>query len=203
MADWVAIGKMIAPLAPTIGGIVGGLLPLPAGGLIGKQAGQILADALGVDNDPGAIATAITNDPDAANKLAAAESEAASRWQGLAQIASAMYAGNTAQATEINATMRAELATGQKWWAWRNLYGYSVGIEATATSWVVIYSLIFDPSIFKNVSDSLSFFLSWYTLRFGLLGYIHNQSTQEKVAAVTGQTPDGVVKSVVKAIKGK
>lgn len=201
--DWLAIGKMVLPLAPTIGGIIGGLLPIPAGGMIGKEAGQLLADALGVDNNPQDIATAITNDPDAANKIAAAENEAASKWQGLAQIAQAMYAGNSAQASEINQTMRAELATGQKWWAWRNLYGYSVGMEATATSWVILYSLVFNAAIFKNVSDSLPFFLSWYTLRFGLLGYIHNQSTQEKVAAVTGQRPDTLVKSVVKAIKNK
>lgn len=201
--DWVAIGRMIAPLAPTLGGIVGDMLPIPAGSLIGRQAGEMLATALGVPNDPNEIATAITNDPDAPNKIARAEAEASAKWQGLAEMAKAMYESNTAQAAEINTTIRAELVAGQKWWAWRNLYGYSVGLEATATSWVVIYSLIFDQSVFKNVSESLSFFISWYTLRFGLLGYIHNQSTQEKVAAVTGQKPESVVKSVVKAIKGK
>jgi len=201
--DWAAIGKMIGPLAPTIGGIVGGLLPIPAGSFIGKQAGQILADALGVENDPGAIATAITNDPSASEKIEAAEREAASKWQGLADMAKAYYEANSAQSESINATMRAELATGQKWWAWRNIYGYSVGLEATATSWVILYSIVFDPNIFKAVSESLSFFLSWYGLRFGLLGYIHNQSTQEKVAAVTGQQPDGVIKSLAKAIKSK
>jgi hypothetical protein len=82
------------------------------------------------------------------------------------------------------------------------LYGYSVGIEATATSWVVLYALMFNPAIYKNVSDSLSFFLSWYGMRFGLLGYIHNGASNEKIAAVTGETPS-VLKNVVKAIRGK
>lgn len=201
--DWSSIGKMLGPLAPTIGSIIGGLIPIPAGSLIGQEAGQILANALGVSNDPTAIGNAITNDPNASAKIAAAESEAAAKWAGLADMAKAMYAANAQESDSINTTMRAELAAGQNWWAWRNLYGYSVGIEATATSWVILYSIVFAPQIFQAVNQSLSFFLSWYGLRFGLLGYIHNQATQEKVAAVTGQQPDGIVKSISKAIKGR
>lgn len=201
--DWVAIGKMIAPLAPTIGGIVGGLLPIPAGSFIGKQAGQILADALGVDNDPGAIASAITNDPSASEKIEAAEREASSKWQGLADMAKAYYEANSAQAAEINSTMRSELASGQKWYAWRNIYGYSVSIEVAAVSSLFFTSILFFPETFKRFMDASSWLMAWYTLRFGLLGYIHNQSTQEKVAAVTGQQPDGVIKSLAKAIRNK
>lgn len=201
--DWTSIGKLIGPMAPTIGSILGGLIPIPMGSMIGQEAGQLLANALGVSNDPAAIGNAITSDPNASAKIAAAESEAAAKWSALADIAKAQFAANASESDSINQSMRAELAAGQKWYAWRNLYGYSVGFEATATSWVILYSIVFNPQIFQNVSQSLSFFLSWYGLRFGLLGYIHNQATQEKVAAVTGQTPDGLVKSLTKAIKGK
>jgi hypothetical protein len=62
--------------------------------------------------------------------------------------------------------------------------------------------LVFNPAIFQNVSASLSFFLSWYGMRFGLLGYIHNGASNEKIAAVTGEAPS-IIKTVVKAIKGK
>lgn len=205
--DWKDFGKFVGPIlinnAPTIGGVLGGLIPIPEGSLIGQEAGSILANIFGTPNDPNSIANAITNDPNAAAKISAAETEAVAKWPALAAIAQAQAQSNAAEADSINATMRAELAAGQKWWAWRNIYGYSVGIEATATSWVILYSLVWNPTIFQNVSQALPFFLSWYTLRFGLLGYIHNQATQEKVAAATGQVPDGIVKSVIKAVKGK
>lgn len=201
--DWSDVGKILGPMAPTIGGILGGLVPIPLGSAIGTEAGQILANALGVPNDPNAVGAAINSDPTAAQKIAAAETEAAAKWAALATMAQARFQANSAEAESINATMRAELASGQKWYAWRNLYGYSVGVEATATSWVILYSLVFNPAVFANVSASLSFFLSWYGMRFGLLGYIHNQSTQEKVAAATGQPPEGIVKTIVRAVKGK
>lgn len=202
--DWVQIAKVIAPVAPTLGGIIGGFIPIPGGSLIGQEAGQIIADALGVPNDPGAIGTAITNDPTgAAAKLQAAETEAATKWPALAEIAKAQAESNSSEADSINATMRAELAAGQKWYAWRNLYGYSITYEVVIVSNIVFYALLFNPAILKSVQDSYNFFLSWYALRFGLLGYIHNQATQEKVAAVTGQKPDSLVKSVIKAVKSK
>lgn len=205
--DWNDFGKFVGPIltqnAPTIGGILGGLIPIPGGSLIGQEAGQLLANAFGTPNDPSAIATAIQADPNAAAKITAAETEAAAKWPALAQMAQAQFQSNSAQAETINATMQAELAKGLPWWAWRNLYGYSVALEATATSWVILYALIFQPDIFKNVVNSFQFFLSWYGMRFGLLGYIHNQITTEKVAAATGQSPDGIVKSIVKAVKGK
>lgn len=201
--DWKDVGKLVAPLAPTLGGILGDVLLPGLGGTIGGEAGKILADALGVPNDPGSVAAAVQNDPNAAAKIQAAESEAAAKWAALAQIATANAQSNSAQASSIADTMKAELAAGQKWWAWRNLYGYSVAFEATATSWVIIYALVANTALIKNVADSFQFFISWYGMRFGLLGYIHNQATAEKVAAVTGQAPDGIVKSLVRAVKGK
>ena len=205
--DWNDVGKFVGPIllnnAPTIGGILGGMIPIPGGSAIGSEAGQLLANALGTPNDPAAVANAIQSDPNAAAKITAAETEAAAKWPALAQIAQAQFASNSAQAESINQTMRAELAKGQPWWAWRNLYGYSITYEVMVVSNIVFYAIVFKPEILKAVQDSYSFFLSWYTLRFGLLGYLHNQATQEKVAAATGQQPDGLVKSIVKAVKGK
>lgn len=205
--DWNAFAKTVGPIlinnAPTIGGVLGGLIPIPMGSTIGSEAGQILANAFGTSNDPTAIANAIQNDPNAAARITAAETEAAAKWPALAQMAQAMFQSNAAEADSINQTMRAELARGQPWWAWRNLYGYSITYEVMVVSNIVFYAIVFKPEILKAVQESYSFFLSWYTLRFGLLGYLHNQATQEKVAAATGQPPEGVVKSIVKAVKGK
>jgi hypothetical protein len=201
--NWADIGKMIGPLAPTLGGIVGGMLLPGIGGAIGTEAGQLLATALGTANDPNAIGGALQNDPNAAAKIQAAESEAAAKWPAIAAIAQAQFAANAAESQTVNQTIQAELAKGQPWYHWRNLYGYSVAFEAAATSWVILYSLVIDTRLFVNVNNSLSFFLSWYALRFGLLGYIHNQATTEKVAAVTGQAPEGLIRSISKAVRGR
>lgn len=201
--NWQDVGKLVGPLAPTLGGIVGGMLLPGIGGAIGTEAGQLLATALGTSNDPDAIGGALQNDPNAATKIQAAESEAAAKWPAIAAIAQAQFAANSSESQTINATMQAELARGQPWYHWRNLYGYSVAFEAAATSWVILYSLVIDTRLFVNVNNSLSFFLSWYALRFGLLGYIHNQATNEKVAAVTGQAPDGLIRSISKAVRGR
>lgn len=206
--DWNDLGKVVGPIllnnAPTIGSVLGGLIPIPGGSLIGESMGNILASQFGTP--PGnvdALSKAIVNDPNAAAKITAAETEAAARWPALAEIAKANAASNAEQSKSINATMRAETAKGLPWWAWRNLYGYSVALECSMVSLILCYAIVFDPLIFKRASDSTSFFLSWYALRMGLLGYIHNQSTQEKVAAVTGQAAPGIIASVVKAVKGK
>lgn len=205
--DWNELGRVVGPIlannAPTIGGVLGGLIPIPGGSLIGEAMGNLLAAQFGVPPTPDAVGKAILSDPNAAAKITAAETEAAAKWPALAEIAKANAASNAAQAVEINATMRAETAKGLPWYAWRNLYGYSVAFECTLVSLILCFAIVFDPLIFKRASESLSFFLSWYGLRMGLLGYIHNQSTQEKVAAVTGQPPPGLVANVIKAVKGK
>jgi hypothetical protein len=200
--DWGKLGIQIAQAgAPILGGMLGG----PVGSMVASGAVDILAKALGVDATPDAVSNAIaTGDPAIVGPaLSAAQAEAQAKWPAIAAMAAAQFQANAAESDSINQTMRAELIAGQKWWAWRNLYGYSVGFEATATSWVILYSLVFNPAIYKNVSESLPFFLSWYGMRFGLLGYIHNQATTEKVAAATGMQPEGVVKTIVKAVTGK
>ena len=195
-------GPLIAQSAPTIGGILGSLSGIPGGSMIGSELGSLLANAFGVPNTPDAVNNAIQNDPNAADKLASANAAAEAKWPALAQMYAAQMKANSDESESINSTMRAELAAGQSWWSWRNMYGYSVGVEATATSWVILYAIVFAPDIFKHVSDSLSFFLSWYGMRFGLLGYIHNASSNEKIAAVTGEAPS-LIKSISKAVRGK
>lgn len=58
--DWGIIGGLVAQAAPTIGGLLGGLIPFPGGAVLGQVAGKVLAEALGVPPTPDAINTAIT-----------------------------------------------------------------------------------------------------------------------------------------------
>lgn len=75
--DWSAVGSLVAPMAPTIGGLLGGLIPFPGGAILGTMAGKMVASALGVAPTPDAVHDAVTTgDPDVIKaKLASADAE--------------------------------------------------------------------------------------------------------------------------------
>lgn len=75
--DWSAISSIVATSAPTIGGLLGGLIPFPGGAILGQVAGKVLAEALGVPPTPQAVSTALTTgDPnDIQAKLVAADNK--------------------------------------------------------------------------------------------------------------------------------
>lgn len=75
--DWSAIGSLVAPMAPTIGSLLGGLIPFPGGAILGTMAGKMVANALGVPPTPEAVHEAVTTqDPEVVKaKLAAADVE--------------------------------------------------------------------------------------------------------------------------------
>lgn len=204
--DWKAIaGPLLQSAAPTIGGLLGGLIPFPGGAMIGQELGQIIANQFGVAATPEAVNAAIQNTPSdvATAKLQAAEAEAVAKWPALAQIAQADAGDRTAQSQAINATMQAEVARGQPWYAWRNIWGYSVAVECSGVGLIILYSLFEgDPKAVNLFLSASNFFLTWYGMRVGVLGYIFRGSSNEKIAAVTGDTP-GIVGNVIKAIRGK
>lgn len=74
--DWGAVGALVGPMAPTIGGLLGGLIPFPGGAILGKVAGQVVAEALGVPPTPTAVAGAIQNGDPTAIQAALSEAEA-------------------------------------------------------------------------------------------------------------------------------
>ncbi len=74
--DWSALSPLIASSAPTIGSLLGGLIPFPGGAILGTLAGKVLAEALGVPPTPDAVNTAITTGDPAAVNAALSEAEA-------------------------------------------------------------------------------------------------------------------------------
>lgn len=74
--DWSALVPLLANSAPTIGGLLGGLIPFPGGAVLGQVAGKVLAEALGVPPTPDAINTAITTGDPAVISAKLSEAEA-------------------------------------------------------------------------------------------------------------------------------
>ncbi len=72
--DWKSIAGTVAPLAPTIGKVLGAGFG-PVGSIVGGLAGDALAAAFGVEATPEAVGKAIAEDPNAAAKIQQVETE--------------------------------------------------------------------------------------------------------------------------------
>lgn len=72
--DWKSIAGTVAPLAPTLGKVLGAGFG-PVGAIVGGLAGEAIASAFGTEPTPEAVGKAIAQDPDAAEKLQRLEAE--------------------------------------------------------------------------------------------------------------------------------
>lgn len=186
--DWSDIaGKVIGLGAPILGGALGGPL--------GAAAGKILADALGAAEPTAAtVNAAIAADPAAA---ATAAQAAESNW--LAALADA----GKAQVSEVGATQRAEIASGdplQRWW--RPIYALELSLlECPAFMATLLHELWFGHDAGINGLAGLSALLmAYFGARFGVLGVYVSGRSREKQASATGELPPSLIGDLLKAL---
>lgn len=200
--DWKAVAQLVVPFAPTVGKILGGLIPFPGGAILGEWAGNALASALGVPNTPEAIGSAVQNMPPAEleARLAAVEKEAAAKWDAMARIAEAEAKDRTEQAHDINATIRAEAKASVPWWHWRHLLGYVLvllGVEV-----VTLFPLIVFGRIGAADMAAIIGALTPITSVFAALnGYIAQDNTRRLTTAITGEHAPTISDKVVDTVK--
>ena len=119
--QWSDLKEVVGKAAPILGTLLGG----PAGAAIGG----LVSAALGVDNTPDAVNTALVSDPDAAVKLKQIEADQQTK---LAQIAAdenkARIDAAKQGVSDVNQTMQAE-AKSDHWptYAWRPFIGFVFG----------------------------------------------------------------------------
>lgn len=186
------VEKIIALGAPVLGTALGG----PLGG----AAGQVLAEAFGVEAKPEAVSRAIESDPAAAIAAQNAQAE----W---AKASAEIAAASAQQAGAINETIRAELASGVGWWHWRHLLGYVVIIQALVFSYAVFKDLLGNDYAGVNAAISLAAAYTPYFLGFcALLGFVASDTTKLRTTALTGsQKPSlaGAAGALVRAMATK
>lgn len=133
--DWLAVAKLLGPMAPVLGGVLGGLIPVPGAALAGQALGSVLARSLGVPATPEAVSKAIQESPNEVllARLSAAVEEAKATWPAYAEVEKAYYEAQARIAETVNVTMRAELGH-QHWFftGWR-----------PAAGWVLVYFMTF------------------------------------------------------------
>jgi hypothetical protein len=188
--DWSALGPVIAQVAPTLGGLLGGLLPIPFGSSVGSLAGNAIAAALGVEPTPAAVSAAVAATPTdvLANQLAEAEAEAKAKWEALGAMAKADAVVGAAQVKTVNTTIAAELVSG----AWYQRVWRPTAMFVWIASWPFqLYAILngvasHDAAVISQLGSLVYALSAWNAAPAALAGVYSYGRSQEKIAAATG-----------------
>ena len=189
MPDWSQLAGALAKLGPGAATILGTLIGGPAGGAIGKAAGQVLSDALGVPNEPEAVAEAVANNPDkAAAAIASPDMQAA-----IAQAQAEML-------KTVNETYRIELQ--QESWVvrlWRPVCGWCFTVILTIHGLAYGKALWFkDFDIIKTIPDMTVF----YGVFGAIVGvYAWGRTVEKKAGVSTADAIGDAIGAVIKQAK--
>lgn len=127
--DWLTVAKVIAPLAPTLGGILGGFIPFPGAAMAGQAIGSVIARQLGVPATPVAVSDALarmTHDEKLAAMQAATE-RARIEVQGFVEAEKHYHETLRVAIGETGQTMRLEILAENRHWfytGWRPAAGW-------------------------------------------------------------------------------
>lgn len=196
--NWVDVAKVVAPMAPTLGGLLGGLIPFPGGALAGQALGSIIASKFGVEPTPQAVKGAVegNNNEVVLAKLTAATAEMQARYAGNADIERAHAEVERAHLAligksvdQVNQTMRAQV--GHEHWffsGWRAAAGWVFDIYAFLFGLLLVIATAQALDGNKDPLNVMQQAWPLYVGYFGSLGamvgvYIVGRS-QEKVASV-------------------
>lgn len=194
-------GQLIAAGAPTLGQLIGDLLPLPIPGkssLITWALQQAAAQLGAAAETPEAISAAIEATPaaTAAERLAPVESAISAEVE---RIRAQAEVAKTALA-EVNASIRAEAATRDGWWGtWRTILAYELALECPAWAALMMWAIV--AGRIADLVAAASILTVWWGARFGVLGVHVWTGSNERQTAITGQPIPGVVGAVVGAVK--
>lgn len=176
--DWKDVGKVIAPLAPIAGSILGGFIPFPGGSIIGQKLGEMIAGAFGVPPTPAAVSEAVANSTEetARVKINAAVEQARVQVQGFVEIEKAYLHAIEVGLTQTGETMRVEVLPQNRHWfftGWRPACGWVLVIHAF-TFGCMLAIAAFRAAFFDNAAPLNSLSDAWkiYLAYFGALGAV-------------------------------
>jgi len=187
--DWSSIAKDVAKAAPLVGTLLGG----PAGGAVGG----LISSALGVENKPDAVASAIKADPQALVKIKQIELD------HKADLERMHLQAETTRLSEINKTMRTEAASNDGYVRrWRPTFGYLTAVSWAVQSGAIAWSIIADPGKAGDVAQMVTALTPMWGIALTVLGVSVHKRSQDKQTAAGVTSGGGALSSIVKAIKG-
>lgn len=183
--DWKSIAGAVAPLAPTLGKVLGAGLG-PVGAIVGGLAGEAIAAAFGTEPTPEAVGKAIATDPNAAEKLERLEAERGQEILAQAQVKIEELKQQTAQfQTEADDTERARqftkgLADVNSPLSW----GSSILATVFTVAFFVVLAIVLVHSDTIKDNPVLLILLGTLTAGMGqILGYFFGSSAGSKNSA--------------------
>ena len=186
--EWKDLKGLVGKTAPLLGTLLGG----PAGDAVGA----LISSVLGVDNEPDEVHKALSADPSLLLKLREAEIQQQTQFQQM------MVESETKRMTEVNATIRAELANGDKFKSYcRPLFGYVMAITWGAIMLATTYQILFEPSEATATITALGQLSVLWGIGLAVLGINVYKRSHDK-ALVYGQPQETIMSAVATRIKG-
>ena len=186
--DWKDLKGIVGKAAPLLGTLLGG----PAGAAVGS----LVASVLGVDNEPDEVKKALEADPSLLLKLREAEMQQQTDLQRM------MVESETQQLAQVNETMRAELASGDKFKSyWRPLFGYVMALTWGAVMLAATYQILFKPDYASATIASLGQLSGLWGIGLAVLGINVWKRSDDKAMAF-GRQPEGILAAVATRIRG-
>lgn len=192
--DWKDVAKIVAPILPAAGSILGGLIPFPGGSLIGQKFGEIIAKQFGVEPTPTAVSEAIATagEETVRAKINAAVERARIEIKGFVDLEKEALRVLGLSIAETNETMRAEL--GREHWfftGWRPAIGWVFCLVALAFGLMLVWAGL--VTTFKASDPLRALTDAWplFAAYFGVIGlvvgvYIPSRSIEKKAAIEAG-----------------
>ena len=192
--NWQDVGKLVAPIAPAMGSILGGFIPIPGGSLVGQALGTLLAKQFGVPPTPAAVSDAIArSEADVARaKIEAAAAQARAEIDGYAQIEQAYFVTVQQSVEQTGQTMRAELAHQSLFHTgWRpcagwlfDIFAWVYGVMLTVAAYQAAF--LDNSGPIKGLADAWPAFLSLMGPLALMVGvYVIGRSTEKKAGVST------------------
>ncbi|MCH7575312.1 MAG: hypothetical protein IIA59_09325 [Candidatus Marinimicrobia bacterium] len=185
---WSDLKGAIGKAAPMLGTLLGG----PAG----AGVGSMIASVLGVENSPDEVHKALEADPGLLLKLREAEIQQQTDLQRMT------LESETAMLTQVNETMRAELASGDKFKSyWRPLFGYVMALTWGATMFAVSYQLVWGKEGAEKIISSIGDLAWLWGIGLSVLGINVTKRSHDKAVAYDRHTP-GIMSAIADRITG-
>lgn len=203
--NWIDVAKLIAPLAPTLGSVLGGFIPVPGAAIAGQALGNVIARSLGVAPTPEAVAAAVGSTPNDVliERLRAATEEAKAQWPAYAEVEKAQLHLAEVATAEVNATMRLELEH-QHWFftGWRPTAGWLFNVFAAVYGALLALAVILygsgSPSMLAAIKEVQYIAIAHLGALAAIVGvFIIGRST-EKTALIQRAPVEVVVPKPVK-----
>jgi len=177
--DWSELAPTVGAVAPTLGRLLGGAIPLPFGSAIGGAIGGAIASALGVDANPQSVNSALGATPSDVKiaQLRELEADAKAKYAALATSVQAEAQVGTAEVQSTAATMQSELVSGtwyQRWWRPAAMYLW-------VATWPFQLYLIARAG---DMAGAVNAFALWNAGPAALAGVYSYGRSWEKVAAL-------------------